>query len=132
LCQSQIQYSRAADKWKHPSSTPTCLIMRPELVDRVDQTSLTNRLTSHAESAADNLDDGGYRLASLIDVDVASLDRHQLTRLMLAALGHVQARLPHGADGQDATADRGLGSACQNPSCQLTLSQLRSLYGQPF
>ena len=43
----------------------------------------------------DNLDDGGYRLASLIDVDVASLDRHQLTRLMLAALGHVQAKVLH-------------------------------------
>ena len=53
----------------------------------------------------DNLDDGGYRLASLIDVDVASLDRHQLTRLMLTALGHVQARLLHGAGGQAAAAD---------------------------
>jgi hypothetical protein len=52
----------------------------------------------------DNLDDG-YRLASLIDVDVASLDRHQLTRLMLAALGHVQARLLHGAGGQAAAAN---------------------------
>jgi hypothetical protein len=51
----------------------------------------------------DNLDDG-YRLASLIDVDVASLDRHQLTRLMLAALGHVQARLLLGAGGQAAAA----------------------------
>ena len=45
----------------------------------------------------DNLDDGGYRLASLIDVDVASLDRHQLARLMLAALGHLQAKVLHGA-----------------------------------
>ncbi len=45
----------------------------------------------------DNFDDGGYRLASLIDVDVASLDRHQLARLMLAALGHMQAKVLHGA-----------------------------------
>lgn len=67
--------------------------------------------TRHPVLFHDNLDDGGYRLARLIDVDVASLDRHQLTRLMLAALGHVRARLPHGADGQDATADRRLGSA---------------------
>ena len=52
----------------------------------------------------DNLDDDGYRLASLIDVDVASLDRHQLARLMLAALGHVQARLLRGAGGQAAAA----------------------------
>ena len=53
----------------------------------------------------DNLDDGGYRLASLIDVNVASLDRHQLTRLMLTALGHVQASLLHGAGGQAAAVD---------------------------
>lgn len=67
--------------------------------------------TRHSVLFHDNLDNGGYRLASLIDVDVASLDRHQLTRLMLAALGHVQARLPHGSDGQDATADRQPGNA---------------------
>jgi hypothetical protein len=52
----------------------------------------------------DNLDDGGYRLASLIDVDVASLDRHQLARLMLAVLGHVQAKVPPGAGGPPAAA----------------------------
>jgi hypothetical protein len=59
----------------------------------------------------DNLDDGGYRLASLIDVDVASLDRHQLARLMLAALGHVQAKLLHGAGGPPAPADTKMDSA---------------------
>ena len=35
----------------------------------------------------------------MIDVDVTSLDRHQLTRLMLAALGHMQARLLDGGEG---------------------------------
>ena len=59
----------------------------------------------------DNLDDGGYRIASLIDVDVASLDRHQLTRLMLAVLGHVQARLLHGAGEQAAAAGTQVDSA---------------------
>jgi hypothetical protein len=58
----------------------------------------------------DNLDDGGYRLASLIDVDVASLDRHQLTRLMLAALGHMQAKVLYSAGGQAAAAGAQAGS----------------------
>lgn len=44
----------------------------------------------HPILAYDNLDNRGYRLASLIEVDVASLDRHQLTRLILSALGHIQ------------------------------------------
>jgi len=44
----------------------------------------------HPVLAYDNLDNGGYRLASPIEVDVADLDRHQLARLILAALCHVQ------------------------------------------
>lgn len=59
----------------------------------------------------DNLDDGGYRLASLIDVDVASLDRHQLARLMLAALGHMQAKVLHGAGEPPAAAGTKVDSA---------------------
>jgi hypothetical protein len=63
----------------------------------------------------DNLDDG-YRLASLIDVDVASSDRHQLARLMLAALGHVQARLLRGAGGQAARPARKWTVAARTPA----------------
>lgn len=44
----------------------------------------------HPVLAYDNLDNGGYRLASLIEVDVAGLDRCQMTRLILAALCHIQ------------------------------------------
>ena len=65
----------------------------------------------HPVLAYDNLDNGGYRLASLIEVDVASLDRHQLTRLILAALSHTQARLLHGANRQAATVDGQLSTA---------------------
>jgi hypothetical protein len=39
----------------------------------------------------DNLDNGGYRIGSLIEVDVTNLDRSRLAHLMLTALAHAQA-----------------------------------------
>lgn len=44
---------------------------------------------AHPILAYDNFGNGSYRLASLIEVDVTGLDRHQLTRLILVALGHM-------------------------------------------
>lgn len=50
-------------------------------------------IVNHPVLANDNLGYGGYRLGSLIEIDVTSLDRNQLARLMLAALAHVRTEL---------------------------------------
>ena len=86
---------------------PETLMIPPrEGLRPVDSNQIRLRLAGIGQcqgSADDN--ERFTRLASLIDVDVASLDKHQLTRLMLAALSHVQARLLHGAGEQAAATD---------------------------
>ncbi|MDX6334144.1 MAG: hypothetical protein QOG05_1484 [Streptosporangiaceae bacterium] len=48
----------------------------------------TGKITKHPVLANDNLGDS-FRLASLIEVNVIDLDRHQLVGLLLAALRHL-------------------------------------------
>jgi hypothetical protein len=50
-----------------------------------------NTATRHPVLAHDNLGDG-CRLASLIEVNVVDLDRHQLVTLLRAALRHLEGR----------------------------------------
>jgi hypothetical protein len=65
----------------------------------------------HPVLAYDNLDNGGYRLASLIEVDVADLDRHQLAGSYWLVSATSKARLLQSVRGRAATADGQLGIA---------------------